>query len=219
MDKCFQPSRRVGFLHQFLDQRHTGENDALTSPGDVWEETVFDGIVLGTVGWIVSNAYFNPDFIGQRLQVLLEQVVTGTVATAAIAQDKNGGGVGVKLAAVGIPPVAKAITGEFTGVMAVAQVDVAHIELQVIEAVGKNSTPTTMISTATPRASSFPTASMTWGGHQAERQDSRVFVSSSGAARACGRVFRDRGVGVLAGGRTRKFGGIWVSPSYSIMPA
>ena len=136
MDKYFQPGRRVGFRHQFLDQRHTGENDALTSSGDVREEAVFDGVVFGTVGWIVGNANFNPNFIGQRLQVLLEQVVTGTVATAAIAQDQNGGGVGVEFATVGIPPVAKAITSELTGVMAGTQLDVAHIELQVVEAVG-----------------------------------------------------------------------------------
>ncbi len=135
MDKCFQASRGVSFLHQFLDQRHRGENDALTSAGDVREEAVFDGIVFGTVGGIVGNANFDPNFIGQRLQVLLEQVVTGTVAAAAITQDQNGGGVGIKLATIGVPPMAKAITREFTGVMTVAQLDVAHIELQVVEAV------------------------------------------------------------------------------------
>ena len=46
VDKCFQAGRGSGLLHQFLDQGHRGKNDALTSPGDMREEAVFDGIVL-----------------------------------------------------------------------------------------------------------------------------------------------------------------------------
>ncbi|ESQ07985.1 MAG: hypothetical protein N838_35945 [Thiohalocapsa sp. PB-PSB1] len=43
------------------------------------KETLFDGIVLRTVGRIMSSANFDPKLIGEALQVLFKEVVTGTV--------------------------------------------------------------------------------------------------------------------------------------------
>jgi len=60
----------MGFLHQFLDQRNTGENDALTSAGHMREQAMLNGVVFGAVGWVVRDADFNADFISQFLEIL-----------------------------------------------------------------------------------------------------------------------------------------------------
>jgi hypothetical protein len=59
------------------------------------KETVFDGIVLRTVGRIMRNANFDPKLIGEALQVLFKEVVTGTVTPAPIAQHQDGGSAGI----------------------------------------------------------------------------------------------------------------------------
>jgi len=51
------------------------------------EEAVFNGVVLGTVGRIVSNADFDADFISQFLEVGFEEVMPGVIAAATIAKN------------------------------------------------------------------------------------------------------------------------------------
>ena len=46
------------------------KNHALAGAGHMGKETVFDGIVFGTVGRIMSHANFDPHLIGEVLQVL-----------------------------------------------------------------------------------------------------------------------------------------------------
>ncbi len=143
MDKSFQSGLGAGFFHQFFDEFAAGEDHALASAGNMREETVFAGVVFRAIGWIVSNANFDPDFIGQCLQVLLEDVVAGTVTPAAIAKHENRSGVGIVVVAVCVPPMAKAIASEFTGIMTAAELDVADIETQVVETV-RNADPSSI---------------------------------------------------------------------------
>ena len=81
----------------------------------------------------MGDADFDADFIGQGLEILFEKVVPGTVASTAITQHQNGGSLRVVPLPVGIPPVAKAVTGEFAGIMAGSQVQVADIALHIVE--------------------------------------------------------------------------------------
>ncbi len=92
----------------------------------MWEKTMFDGVVFGAIWGIVGNTDFNSDFVGQDVQVLLENIVTGTVASATIAEDKNRGGVGVVPFAVIVPPMSKTITGKFAGIMTGAKLNIAN---------------------------------------------------------------------------------------------
>ena len=63
VDKSFQAGLRIGLGHQFFDQFNGSENDALTSAGDMRKETMFNRIVLGAIGGIVSNPDFDTEFI------------------------------------------------------------------------------------------------------------------------------------------------------------
>ncbi len=56
MDEGFQTRLCVGLLHEFFHQFHTGENDTLTGTGDVWEETMLNGVILRGVGRIMGYA-------------------------------------------------------------------------------------------------------------------------------------------------------------------
>lgn len=82
------------------------EDDTLTSPSDMGEEAMFNGIVLGAVGREMGDADFNANLIDQRLEVLFEDVVTSIVAAAPVAENENRRGVGIRRAALLVPPVA-----------------------------------------------------------------------------------------------------------------
>jgi len=87
MDKRLQAGTGAGVLHEFFDQLDTGEHHALTRSGDMWEKSVFDGIVFGTVRRVVSTPDFNPNLVGERLQILLENRVAGPVASSAVTEE------------------------------------------------------------------------------------------------------------------------------------
>ena len=79
----------MGFGHEFADDLPTLEDDALTGSGDMGKEAMLNRIVLGAVGRIVGDANFDADVIGQCLQVLFEDVVTGAIAAAAITENQD----------------------------------------------------------------------------------------------------------------------------------
>ena len=79
---------------------------------------MLDGIILGTVGWIVTDANFHPQPIGQALQILFEDVVAGTVATASITKHQQLGRVGVVASTLRVKPQLDTFTGELGGIFA-----------------------------------------------------------------------------------------------------
>ena len=76
-----------GFSHQFLDQLHTFEDYPLASSGDVRKETMLNGVVLGAVGRIMGDAQFKPQLIGQKLEVLFENIMTRTITPTTVTED------------------------------------------------------------------------------------------------------------------------------------
>jgi hypothetical protein len=64
------------------------EDDPLARAGYVRKQTVFDGIVFGSIRRIVGNTNFQTHAASKRLQILLEQVLRGAVAAAAIAEQQ-----------------------------------------------------------------------------------------------------------------------------------
>ena len=99
------------------------------------EETVFDRIVLGTMRRIVSHTDFQADAAGKAFQVILKHVPIGSVAAAAVAQQKHALRVGISGPAMHFPPEAETVAGEPTGVVAESQIQVAQIAFDVVEAV------------------------------------------------------------------------------------
>ena len=84
----------------------------------------------------MGDADCDPNFICQLLQVLLENVVARTVTPAAVAEHEDGRGVGIVLPAVGVPPMAKTITGEFAGIGAHSYIQMAMVPHQIKDSVG-----------------------------------------------------------------------------------
>src|SRR5215469_16432553 len=111
------------------------EDDALASTGHVGEKAMFDRIVLGGVRRIVSNSNFQAHVVGQRLQVLFEDQLRGAVATAAIAKQQQRPRIWMCLLSLGSPPLPDAIAGKFARVVAAAEIDVAAVALEIVQAV------------------------------------------------------------------------------------
>jgi hypothetical protein len=68
--------------------------------------------------------------------MILEHVTIGSVAAAAVAQQKHASRVGISGLAMHFPPEAETVAGEPTGVVAESQIQVTQIALDVIETVG-----------------------------------------------------------------------------------
>ena len=96
---------------------------------------MLNGIVFGTIRWVMGNAYFNPDFISHFLQVFFEDIITRTVAAAPITQDQDGSGLGIFKSAFIVPPVSETIAGKLSGILTGTQIDVACISFEVINGV------------------------------------------------------------------------------------
>ena len=62
--------------------------------------------------------------------------MAGTIAAAAIAKEQDGGGLGVLLRAIGLPPMTQGIAGKLAGVVTGADVDVSDLSVQIIQTVG-----------------------------------------------------------------------------------
>ena len=84
-----QSLTRVGLFHKLFDQVNTGEDHTLTSPCDMREQAMLDWVVLGSIWGIVSNSYFDPEFIDQLLEVLLEDVMPAAVAPTTVTQEQD----------------------------------------------------------------------------------------------------------------------------------
>ena len=67
--------------------------------------------------------------------MILEHVTIGSVAAAAVAQQKHASRVGISGPAMHFPPEAETVAGEPTGVVAESQIQVAQIAFDVVEAV------------------------------------------------------------------------------------
>src|SRR5665213_155480 len=93
------------------------EDHPLAGAGDVGEDTMLNGIVLRAVRRIVGHAQFQPQAARQTLQVFLEKVMPGAVASAPVTQDQQAFGLRVGRCAVFFPSKGDAVAAEFTGVV------------------------------------------------------------------------------------------------------
>ena len=76
----------MGLFHQLFDQSNAGKDHSLTGVGYMGKQAVLNRIVLGAIGWVMSNADFDPKLIDQFLEVFFEDVMMGVVTATAITQ-------------------------------------------------------------------------------------------------------------------------------------
>ena len=91
-------------------------------------------ILLVCVRRIVSYANLNAHVISQRLQVLLEDVMTCAVAATPITEQQKRSGIGIVLSAMLAPPKVETIAGEFGRIATGANTDEAFVLGDIIDA-------------------------------------------------------------------------------------
>ena len=74
------------------------------------------------------------DLLDELFEVGFEQIRPCAIAPTSITQEQQRIGIRIQGLPVGLPPLAEAITGEFTGIMARPQCYIAVIPLQIIKA-------------------------------------------------------------------------------------
>ena len=96
---------------------------------------MLDCVVLGAIGRVMGHAEFQANAVGQVFQVVLEDITIAGVAAASVAEKQHSTCVGKGKLAVRLPPIRDAVAGEPTGIVAEAQVQVAEVSFEVVEAV------------------------------------------------------------------------------------
>jgi hypothetical protein len=114
------------------------QQQSLTRARDVRKEPMFDGIVLGTIRWIVGDAKFQAQIVRQLFEVIFENVPVGGIAPAAIEQEQHSASVGMGRTTMRFPPIRDAVASESTGVVAQTQIQVPEVSLEVVKTVRKD---------------------------------------------------------------------------------
>src|SRR5580692_2433699 len=83
----------------------------------------------------MSDTDFQADPVREGLEILFEKILGGTVATAAVAEQQQRVGLWPGQVPFGSPPLKDAVAGKCTGVVAAAEIDVAPVAFEVMEAV------------------------------------------------------------------------------------
>src|SRR5438067_2367930 len=99
------------------------------------KQAMLNRVVLGGVRRITGHANFQPQPMGETLETLLEHKLRGAIAAAAIAEQQQRVRPGIRRVACGGPPLTNAVAGKLAGVVADAEVDVAAVAFEVIQAV------------------------------------------------------------------------------------
>ena len=88
----------------------------------------------------MSDPKFQTEPIRETLQIVFEQILVGTVAAAAIAQQAHGSGGGIQALSVLSPPPFQTVAGELTGIVTATQVDITGVSAQVVQTVRNHTT-------------------------------------------------------------------------------
>ena len=83
----------------------------------------------------MGDTDFQADAVRQLFQCVFEDIAVGRIAPAAIAKQQHRGGLGIMESPVMLPGEGHAITSEFAGVVADAEIDVPVIALDIVDAV------------------------------------------------------------------------------------
>src|SRR6266852_1843762 len=105
----------------------------MTGFGHVTEQAAFDRVELRTIRGIVGHTDRDGKVVDDRLEVFLEQMLVATVTATTIAQEQDGGRVGVQTPSIAVPKQPQAIAGECGRVTAEAHMNPALITGQIVD--------------------------------------------------------------------------------------
>jgi hypothetical protein len=111
---CRAGDEVAGYLDSL--QHHAPQGTA-----DVAEQTVFDRVVLGATGRLMSHFDAAAQLGGQAAEILLEPMVAVGVAATAVAQQQETGSVPVAPPSQSLPPPPDGVTSQLAGVCAASQ--------------------------------------------------------------------------------------------------
>lgn len=94
---------------------------------------MLDGVVFRAVRRVVGHADFQADALGETFQVILEHVAIGSVAAAAVAQQKQASRLRIGRLSMPLPPQTETVASEAAGVVAEAKVQVSEVAFDVVE--------------------------------------------------------------------------------------
>jgi hypothetical protein len=114
----FQAGLRMRVRHQLFDQLHAGANNALTRTCQVGKHAMCNRVVLGRVRRLVRASQFHTDVLHDLFEVRFAQVRACAIAPAPVTEPPQRISLDVSRLAIRLPPLADAITGACTGVMA-----------------------------------------------------------------------------------------------------
>ena len=138
--------------HQRLDHCHAFEQDPLADPCEVRKQTMFDGIVLRAMRWIVRDADGQTREIGELLQSILEANAPTATRSTAVEQRQKSFRATILMNPVLTPPIQHRIDHKVTGIVAGVQMHVSFVPSHVVKAV-RNDNARSM-----PREIMIPTA-------------------------------------------------------------
>ena len=144
----------VHFVHNFRDHfQACGRDSAASSLASVFhrqermpvprfrylgEETVLDRVELGTVRWIVHDKDAHSDAAGKVDKILLDNVMSARVGSAAVAEHHEKVGVGVERFQMPVPDPLDVVAHELGGVVVCSNGEVARVVGDVVDAVWDN---------------------------------------------------------------------------------
>jgi hypothetical protein len=99
------------------------------------KETTLNQIILRTIARVVSHANFHTKLVGQLLQIVLEEILLGSVAAATVAQPQDRCCLGITPFANAVPLPAKALTGQLARVVRQAKVDLPTVAHPIVNTV------------------------------------------------------------------------------------
>ena len=134
----FQSGVGHGFRSPF-----TGIGDGekwITAPGVRYlgEKPVFDGVVLGAIRGIVHDDNPQPDSVGERDEILLDDVMGAGIGAAAVAKNDNHFGIGIEMSEMLVPAGFDVVADKLGGVVAGADGEVPRVAGNVVDPVRDN---------------------------------------------------------------------------------
>ena len=127
-----------GFRSPFACVRDREKRLSAPRTGYLGEEPVFDWVVLGAVGRVMHHDNPHPDSVGERDEVLLDDVVGAGIGASAVAENDKHFGIGIKVSEMLVPTGLDVVADKLGGVVAGADGEVSGIVGNVIDSVRDN---------------------------------------------------------------------------------
>ena len=133
-----QPSAGYGFRSPFASI--VGGDKRMTTPGSQYlgEKPVFDGVVLGAIRGIVHHDNPQPDSVGERNEVLFDDVVETGIGAATVTKNDKHFGIGIEMAEMLVPAGFDVVADKLGSIVAGADGEISCVVSDVVDSVRDN---------------------------------------------------------------------------------